>query len=90
MDIYETKAIWFEEDELQPVPPNAQYVLNLQESIAGLLAALEAVEWIRLPYATTYSSYLGCPWCKSHQEDAHAPDCQRQDALSKARGGNDD
>ena len=93
MDIYETKAIWFEEDELQPVPPNAQYILNLQESIAGLLAALEAVEWVddlSDPLVQDFREAY-CPWCGGARyglrggNSGHAPDCQRQATL-RAKG----
>ena len=50
----------------------------------GLLAALEAVEWVRDPA----TSYVYCPWCGHWRHDTgHAPDCQRQAALARARGG---
>ena len=80
MDIYETKAIWFEEDELQPVPPNAQYILNLQESIAGLLAALERVETDAEGYC------LWCYRCVALPMVDHSPGCLRKIALARAKG----
>jgi hypothetical protein len=50
-----------------------------------LLDALRAVEWI-------YSPREGqgeCWWCRELERDGHAPDCQRQAAISAARGKDD-
>ena len=47
-----------------------------------LLRVLEAVEWV-------YNSREGqgeCQWCRELERDGHAPDCQRQAAIAKARG----
>ena len=80
MDIYETKAIWFEEDELQPVPPNVQYVLNLQETIADLLAALRNIR------DTVESCYVAGGWVPLDAEEMKTITGQANAALAKAKG----
>ncbi len=46
---------------------------ELHDKNAALMAALQAVEWN--PHT------LYCPWCGMGEEDGHADDCQRQQAL---------
>jgi len=51
------------------------------DAAPGLLAALEAVEWVPMPENTAFEY---CPWCENCDFDGHASDCQRQAAIVKA------
>jgi hypothetical protein len=56
-------------------------VNDLTEQRDALLAALEAVEWVPMEYRES------CPWCHADPgSGGHAPDCQRQAAIAKAKG----
>ena len=54
----------------------------------ALLAALEAVEWVRV-YGPERDGLNVCPWCGYDDELGHSEDCQRQAAIAKARGDSD-
>ena len=61
----------------------AREILRQREVIAGLVAALEAVEW------TWGLSRLLCQWCQGWRDDGgHKQDCRRQVALALAKGPN--
>jgi hypothetical protein len=54
---------------------------KLAAAAPDLLAALEAVEWVPMEYRES------CPWCHADPgSGGHAPDCQRQAAIAKAKG----
>jgi hypothetical protein len=54
---------------------------HLIAAAPDLLAALEAVEWVPMEYRES------CPWCHADPgSGGHAPDCQRQAAIAKAKG----
>jgi hypothetical protein len=68
---------------------------RLTEQRDALLAALEDVEWVRFELGMAKT----CPWCRLaeptryvgtdggyYPTGGHAPDCQRQAAIAKARG----
>ena len=74
---------------------------HLQENIDALLAALEVVEWV----GDVNGDAPKCPWCDGFRDieddiaypnvdgapgHGHAPDCQRQAALAKAKGEDDE
>ena len=50
-----------------------ELVYSLRQQNANMRKALETVEWN--PHT------LYCPWCGMGEEDGHADDCQRQQAL---------
>jgi len=56
---------------------------QLEDEIANLRQALEAVEWVQ--FTSSYGNYSTmmeiCLWCGRHKEYGHTPDCQRQLAL---------
>ena len=92
-------AEWFDEKvgagEVSPLSDSEQVLLTLfvqwleqhapqYAAAPDLLAALESVEWERDPA----TGYYYCPWCLHWRHDTgHTPDCQRQAALARARGG---
>ena len=47
---------------------------------------LESVEWVFIDESSSGKSLYLCPWCKQWKHQGHASDCQRQAALSKAKG----
>ncbi len=60
---------------------------DLCAAALDLLAVAEAVEWVYLRLMFTDKYQRACPWCKRFDAEGHAPDCPRQLALAKARGG---
>ena len=58
--------------------------LNYLDAVPDLLKVLEAVEWIEGPEQCP-DDY--CPWCGNMEfQKEHAPTCERQQAIKKARG----
>ena len=59
---------------------------------AALLAALKAVEWVRLsPFEAALGEddpcWIECPSCRRPQTDGHASDCELAAALRAAEEG---
>ena len=64
-------------------------IADMQETIADLVGALEAVEWVNLDLEIVNEKWVWrgeCPWCEQFQSDGHADDCQRETALAKTKG----
>ena len=64
-----------------------EQIYVLRAALKEALDALEAVEWVPV-FNTQLGYYVGfyCDWCKAHDSNGHAPDCQRQAALGLAEG----
>ena len=66
-------------------------IRKLKAQRDDLLAACEAVEWVKDPeYNDKSSSGFGicyCPWCGNYENYGHDKNCQRQAAIARAKGG---
>ena len=78
---YRRRGRWVTIDPGEPRAVVLQLKGEVVEQRDVLLAALGAVEWVGCSYCGGY-----CPWCERDRASGHAPDCQRQLALRKARG----
>ena len=65
--IRDTTAIALSEGDLK------EQLVEARAQLAVAVAALKAVEW--------EGDWQQCPWCLALEEDGHAPDCQRQEAI---------
>ena len=65
--IRDTTAIALSEGDLK------EQLVEARAQLAAAVAALKEVEW--------EGDWQQCPWCLALEEDGHAPDCQRQEAI---------
>jgi len=63
----------------QAIMAQQDTIKELQAVNAELLAALEAVEFVE------GKDLIRCPWCEGRWLWGHAPDCQRQAAIARAK-----
>ena len=72
---YDTEALQAERDAYEQWRSEG-YIRKLEAQRDELVALVERVEFV--------GGEPHCPWCK--QRFAHAPDCERQEKLAKAKG----
>ena len=77
---------WNVYDSCGDLLPETKADAELMADAPGLLAALEAVEWVFIDESSSGKSLHLCPWCKRWKHNGHAQNCQRQTALRKAVG----
>jgi hypothetical protein len=62
-----------------------KYTRQLTEQRDDLLAVLEQVEWV----SSEKWAERKCLWCMGYESQGHAPDCERQKAIARAKGASD-